>query len=335
MADLTFSLQEIPSMPGSAVIKIGGAIDAKTVVVFQEKLDALQEQSYKGFILDMEGIRYVNSTGLGTLVNVADALESHGGAMALVKIHPKVKVVFDMLGLNAFFKIFSVESEALEHLKKMLNKEKRDEVPPPTTEKPDEPQSDRVKEKKPPEAPHQPITTVAGPAGFTCQTCNVKLNIPKPGSYKCPRCGTFFKLMENRSIIWADTKKSAPWEFKLSCCEECAEGLAEFIGVIANRIGFSSDEVQSIKASILEICAAVMERAYENKLYMTFNVVLNISSTEIKIQFSDFGKFIYDDAVAFAHSKKVMQEFSHKEHPKGGNVIQVMRRLAVSRDQSR
>lgn len=323
MADLSFALQEIPGMPSSAIIKIGGAIDAKTVIQFQEKLDALQEKSYKGFILDMEGIRYVNSTGLGTLVNVADALEGHGGAMTLIKIHPKVKVVFDMLGLNAFFKIFSVETEALEHLKKMLNRDRSEVVAEKNEER------EKLKEKKIGEQTHQPITTIAGPSGFVCQTCNVKLNIPKPGSYKCPRCGTFFKLMDNGSIIWADTKKSAPWEFKLACCDECSEALAEFAGVLANRIGFSNDEVQSFKAGILEICSAIMERAYENKLYMSFNVVINVSSTELKLQFSDFGKFIYDEAVAFAHSKRVMQEFSHKEHPKGGNVVQIVRRLSL------
>ena len=118
MADLTFNVEKLTQMETAALVKINGAIDAKTVVLFQEQLDQLQQDGYTRFILDMEGIKYVNSTGLGTLVNVADALESRGGGIALIKIHSKVRVVFDMLGLNAFFKIFSDEVEALSHLQK-------------------------------------------------------------------------------------------------------------------------------------------------------------------------------------------------------------------------
>ena len=106
MAELTFEIEDVPSLESTAFVKVSGAIDTKTVVGFQDRLDDLQKDGHLRFILDMEGIKYVNSTGLGALVNVADNLENAGGGMVLIKIHPKVKVVFDMLGLNAFFKIF-------------------------------------------------------------------------------------------------------------------------------------------------------------------------------------------------------------------------------------
>ena len=115
MPDLTFEVKELHNIPKAVLVVMAGAIDATTVISFQTTLENLQLNGITRFVLDMEGIRYVNSTGLGSLVRLADQLESEGGGFALVKIHPKVKVVFDMLGLNAFFKIFNSKEEAEAH----------------------------------------------------------------------------------------------------------------------------------------------------------------------------------------------------------------------------
>ena len=98
--------------------QLSGAIDAKTVGIFEKRLDDLMEEQNQlvYLILNLRDIKYVNSTGLGTLVNFVDKVESNGGIAWLVEIHPKVKVVFDMLGLNAFFTIIATEKEALQRL---------------------------------------------------------------------------------------------------------------------------------------------------------------------------------------------------------------------------
>src|SRR5262245_55061568 len=63
----------------------------------------------------MENVKYVNSTGLGYLINLSDSVNGDKGGISLVKVQPKVKVVFDMLGLNAFFKIYQTRDEAMKH----------------------------------------------------------------------------------------------------------------------------------------------------------------------------------------------------------------------------
>lgn len=356
MADLSFNVEKIAQMETAALVKINGAIDAKTVVLFQEKLDQLQQEGYTRFILDMEGIKYVNSTGLGTLVNVADALETRGGGIALIKIHPKVKVVFDMLGLNAFFKIFSNEEEALAHFQKADKPAKGHEspksAPPSIMPSSPEPAPSRVPSvtktkamptvtapvppvvappsipaNAPAASPSSSVTSKVSPPSepgapysLVCGMCKVKLTIPKPGSYKCPRCATFFKLFEDCRVTFAERKKASPLEMKLSCTDECMQGLCEFMVVLASRIGFSADDVQAIKEAVREVCAAVIEKAYENKQYRSYNVVINPSSTDLKVQISDYGKYIYDEK-SFQRTSQTMEEFEHKQHPKGGNII--------------
>lgn len=116
MNDLRFDITPIDALANTARVVVEGAIDATTVISFESQLKQLQEDGYTNFVLDMQGIKYVNSTGLGSLVATADNLEKVGGGLALIRVHPKVKVVFDMLGLNSFFRIFTNEDEAVNFL---------------------------------------------------------------------------------------------------------------------------------------------------------------------------------------------------------------------------
>jgi anti-anti-sigma factor len=113
LTDLRFDITPIDTLASTARVVVDGAIDATTVISFESQLKQLQEDGYTNFVLDMQGIKYVNSTGLGSLVATADNLEKVGGGLALIRVHPKVKVVFDMLGLNSFFRIFTNEEEAV------------------------------------------------------------------------------------------------------------------------------------------------------------------------------------------------------------------------------
>lgn len=116
MADLEMEIQPLEQVQQGILVRLQGAIDAKSIPSFQERLDELREEGYISFVLDMNGVKYVNSTGLGYLVQLADQLRPQNGQMVLVRVQPKVRVVFDMLGLNSFFQIYSSNEQALEKL---------------------------------------------------------------------------------------------------------------------------------------------------------------------------------------------------------------------------
>lgn len=345
MADLTFKVERLDEYPNAALVAISGAIDAKTVITFQEKLNKLQEEGILKFVLDMGGIKYVNSTGLGTLVNVADTLENSGGGIALVKIHPKVKVVFDMLGLNAFFKIFPNINEAMS----FFNQNEAGGVnggnsvattPPVPPEVASSPETKESKEASPPpkekEEEASAIKIVKckpganGGYAVTCvQTrCGVTLTLKKPGSYKCPKCAAFFKLTANGEAHFFDRKTSEPIQMKLSCTEECYTGLSYFIAVLAKRIGFSSEIIREMQSAITEVCSQVVEQAYQKAIYESYNVLISPSSTQLEIKIADYGNPIpQNDPRFFGRAKKVMDDFEHKQHPKGGNVVTMVKKL--------
>lgn len=109
---------EPPGEPGTRLVLLRGNIDQTATPYLQEALDKLRRVGVTGFIIEMEGVEYLCSSGLGVLVGIADEVEPLGGNVGLVGTLPKVQAVFDTLGLNEFFKRFTSREEATRTFKK-------------------------------------------------------------------------------------------------------------------------------------------------------------------------------------------------------------------------
>lgn len=340
MAELTFDVRELGHIPAAVLVSMAGAIDASTVVNFQSTLENLQLKGVKRFILDMEGIKYVNSTGLGSLVRLADQLESDGGGFALVKIHPKVKVVFDMLGLNAFFKIFPNQDAAEKHFGDMA----RDEMPaggavapPPPSHVPPPPpppmqgggtqmrQAGAMGGGMPP-MPQQPGRVQA--RAINCEGCGVTLRIAQVGTFKCSKCGSVFQVQPNGQVGFTQVNKvggtqaAPPLQMNLSCREECRKGLVAFVTVIAQHFGFTPDRIQALNACVAEVVQHICMEAYGNNTQSTYSVLIAPRQGEINLKFADHGRpFNLQNPRLFQTTRRYMQGFDLKPHPQGGNIL--------------
>lgn len=120
--DLLIRVETFEEFPRTAVLFISGSIDTKTVISFQEKLKKVHKEGNHNFVLELSELHYINSTGVSTLVNVSDSLEKVSGKILIVNPHPKAKMVFDVLGLNAFFQTFSTIPEAFKAISKPAKK---------------------------------------------------------------------------------------------------------------------------------------------------------------------------------------------------------------------
>ena len=105
MPELQCQLRRIPSLPEAAVITLRGALDPKNVTLLVGALKKIGDKGFRTLILDLAEIRYINSMGLGSLINLADGLAAKGGGLVLANPNPKVKVVFDLMGITQFFRI--------------------------------------------------------------------------------------------------------------------------------------------------------------------------------------------------------------------------------------
>jgi len=339
MPDLTLDVQKIPNNPNAALVVLAGSIDAKTVPGFQEQMNKVKDDGVIRFVLDMEGIKYVNSTGLGFLVNLADSLDPKGGGIALVKLHPKVKVVFDMLGLNAFFKIFGNRNDALNSVGGSAAKAEPAPVPAAAHAAPPPPQPAQLVRGG--TAVHPPVSVPTGEevqvTGQTleCSSCKATLIVPDPGNYKCPRCSAIFTFTRDGKANFLPRRRLTPIQMTLTCSPECTEGLVTMAGLLSRRAGFSPDLTRSMEQSVRESAATIIDKAYGANEQCTYQVLMVASDSEVSIKFSDYGKKIDPELKdgegkpVFNVTRKAMDVFDLKAHPKGGNILTLSKRAAT------
>lgn len=94
------------------VIKVG-----ESASVFSDYLTGLIERGSGAVLLDMTGIDYVDSTGLGELVGYLQRFEDQGRRLALLRPQSRILNLLKLTKLDEVFQIFSDETEAVVALK--------------------------------------------------------------------------------------------------------------------------------------------------------------------------------------------------------------------------
>ncbi len=337
MPDLTIQVQEIKSLPATALVVLSGSIDAKTVITFQTHLSSIKERGVERFILDMENVKYVNSTGLGYLINLSDSVSPDRGGISLVKVQPKVKVVFDMLGLNAFFKIFQTREEALKHLSgaaepavtsreptAALKAREPTSVTPPASKTP--PPAAAPAAAHAPSAPARP-PSAAEALHVECQACKSLLAVREVGTYKCPRCLTLFNYVGGGKVSFLPRQKVLPVQMSLNFSPECIEGLLEFIRRMAVRTGFTPGGISDVQAAVKDTVETILRHAYGGNDNNVYHVLMVAADSELEIRFADYGVSLNAEKTdLFVTVRRVMDRFEIKNHPKGGNVVTLQKK---------
>lgn len=67
--------------------------------------------------IDMQGLEFVDSRGIGTLINAAKLIRERHGDIVLSQVPEHVDKIFRPVNLQRFIKIFATEQEALNYLK--------------------------------------------------------------------------------------------------------------------------------------------------------------------------------------------------------------------------
>src|ERR1700722_709943 len=99
--------------PGFTVIEVGGEIDVYTAPKLREKLISLAESGSSHLIVDMEGVEFLDSTGLGVLVGGLKRVRAHEGWIDLVCTQGRILRIFRITGLNKVFNIYETVPEAV------------------------------------------------------------------------------------------------------------------------------------------------------------------------------------------------------------------------------
>ena len=99
---------------GVKVIKLTGQVRISTQNEFKDLLDKIvRENEGKTIIINMDGVAYMNSIGLGIIIDTYKKFKENQGRLVLCNLLPDILNLFEVTKLNRFIEIYSNESQAM------------------------------------------------------------------------------------------------------------------------------------------------------------------------------------------------------------------------------
>ena len=94
------------------VIEVSGQIDLYAAPEFKQHTRDVIDGGAKRVIVDLSGVEFMDSTGLGVLVGALKRLRSAQGTLALVVTDYDIERMLELTGLDGVFDVYRSRDEA-------------------------------------------------------------------------------------------------------------------------------------------------------------------------------------------------------------------------------
>ncbi len=105
-------VKEVRRSAGGTVVALSGDVDLHHAPDLHAMLVQVAGERPSRFILDLNDVPYIDSSGVGTLVEVFRRVSAYKGKMVLFGLNDRVRSVFEITKLDRFFNICATEDEA-------------------------------------------------------------------------------------------------------------------------------------------------------------------------------------------------------------------------------
>ena len=108
--------KDAPYQPFVSKLLLGGNFVMEASEDFTHLLTTFIKGGVRKLILDLAELKYIDSTGIGILINLTKLMRAQGGDMVMYNVTPKITEVFSLVKLHDFIQIFKSEKQAFEYL---------------------------------------------------------------------------------------------------------------------------------------------------------------------------------------------------------------------------
>jgi anti-sigma B factor antagonist len=109
---VTFSVN-VRQAEGVSLVEVNGRLTSFESKAFREMIYGLLKAGHANIVLNLTGLDYLDSSGIGELVRNYMSVVKKGGAMKVVGLAPKVEEILKITQLYQVFPEFPDEASAL------------------------------------------------------------------------------------------------------------------------------------------------------------------------------------------------------------------------------
>jgi anti-anti-sigma factor len=120
MLDETVQISSLPieEQPGCFLLMLEGDLDSSNAQEFIKFVQNLHEnEGLMHLVADFSKLRYINSTGLGSILRISKMLIAKKGSFKIASPNENVFEIIKIVGANKLLDIYQTKEEALESLK--------------------------------------------------------------------------------------------------------------------------------------------------------------------------------------------------------------------------
>ena len=110
---MDFSVEYTVTDEGIVVLVISGPMDVATVPQLRDLMVRLIDEGHHRLVLDLAGVDFIDSIGLGVIVGVVHRLRPHGGAIAVAAPSEQVRQVLQITQLARVVALYDATAEAV------------------------------------------------------------------------------------------------------------------------------------------------------------------------------------------------------------------------------
>lgn len=114
--DNNYSIKTIGPRLDIAHIKVRGCLDTVIAYQFQEKLRAMIQHGIYKYVITLSDLDYISSAGIEVFHYLKQDLQAQNGACILTNVPPKIRKLFDMIGVSTIFTIKETFEQAMVEL---------------------------------------------------------------------------------------------------------------------------------------------------------------------------------------------------------------------------
>ncbi len=105
------------------VVELKGSLDTETSPLLQEELNEIIDEKTKTVLIDMKGVTYISSSGIGIIIGVKKKLKQKQANFAMIDLQPQIEKVFNAMKILPIVDIFDNMPEADKYIDQIIKEE--------------------------------------------------------------------------------------------------------------------------------------------------------------------------------------------------------------------